>query len=41
MFIPKLSKINEELLDASEKGDLESVRRLLSNKHIDINCKRI
>ena len=32
---------NQELLEASEKGDLESVRLLLANKKIDINCKDI
>ena len=32
---------NHDLLTASEKGDLKSVRRLLANKKIDINCKNI
>lgn len=32
---------NQELLDASKKGDLESVRRLLENRQIEINCKDI
>lgn len=32
---------NQEFLNASRKGDLETVRQLLSNKKIDINCKDI
>ena len=32
---------NQDLLEASEKGDLESVRRLLANEKIDINCNDI
>ena len=32
---------NKDLLNASEKGDLKSVQRLLTNKNIDINCKNI
>ena len=30
-----------ELLKASEKGDIETIRRILSEKKIDINCKDI
>ena len=32
---------NKEFLKASKKGDLETVRRLLSSKKIDINTKNI
>lgn len=45
-FIKKyfhISKImnNQEFLKASEDGDLESVKRYLSTKKIDINCRGI
>ena len=37
----KYNMSNEEFLDASKKGDAESVRRLLASKAIDINFKDI
>ena len=32
---------NQELINASQKGDLKSVRQLLENRQIDINYKNI
>lgn len=32
---------NTKLLKASEIGDLETVKQLLSKKEIDVNCKQI
>ena len=32
---------NNDLIEASKKGDFDSVKHLLSNQSIDINCKGI
>ena len=32
---------NQDLLNASKKGDLKTVQRLLSEEGIEINCKDI
>ena len=32
---------NEEFLEASKRGDLETIQRLLASKKIDINMKDI
>ena len=38
-FLNMSSELNEELIKATQNGDLENVRNLLKNPGIDVNYK--
>lgn len=32
---------NQNLLDASENGDIKSIQQLITNQQLDINCRDV
>lgn len=41
LFFIKNRMSNQDLLDASQNGNLKAVKSLLEKKNIDVNCKDI